>query len=254
MKFKKYSRESFVYRKQEGENLLIVAVYVDDLFVTGNTLENIKEFKVGMSSNFDMSDLGRLTYYLGIEVNQNKAGIEIKKEAYACRILKEAGLDSCNPTHIPMEFGLNMTKGQQRKPDIDATMDQRHIDCLRYLLHTRPDLSFAVGVLSRYMQAPKESHGRVMKQILRYIQGTLAYSLKFKKGGSKKLIGYSDSSHNVDPDGGRSTTGHVFYFGDTPISWCSQKQDRVPLSSCEAEFMAATEADKQAILASRLVE
>ncbi|XP_024009490.1 uncharacterized protein LOC112084573 [Eutrema salsugineum] len=180
MKFKKCSRESYVYRKEEEGNLLIVAVYVDDLFVTGNTMDIIKAFKVGMLSKFEMSDLGRLTYYLGIEVKQSKAGIEIKQEAYARRILKEAGLDACNPTHILMEFGLNMSKRQEDEPEIDATMYRRRIGCLRYLLHTRPDLSFAVGVLSRYMQAPKESHGQVMKQVLRYLQGTLAYGLKRK--------------------------------------------------------------------------
>ncbi|KAL1198528.1 putative mitochondrial protein [Cardamine amara subsp. amara] len=84
MKFKKCSKESSVYRK-EGGNLLIITVYVDDLFVIGNTLEIIKEFKTGMSSKFEMSDLGKVTYYLGIEVNQSNEGIEMKQEAYAQR-------------------------------------------------------------------------------------------------------------------------------------------------------------------------
>ncbi|KAL1200786.1 Retrovirus-related Pol polyprotein from transposon RE2 [Cardamine amara subsp. amara] len=85
MKFKKCSKESSVYRKEEGGNLLIITMYVDDLFIIGNMLEIIKEFKAGMSSKFEMSDLGKLTYYLGIEVNQSNEGIEIKQEAYARR-------------------------------------------------------------------------------------------------------------------------------------------------------------------------
>lgn len=97
------------------------------------------------------------------------------------------------------------------------------------------------------MQDPRESHDTALKKILRYLQGTTAYGLKFMRDGTKKIVGYSDSSHNVDLDDGRSTTGHVFYFGNSPITWCSQKQNTVALSSCEAEFMAATEAAKQAI-------
>ncbi|KAG7582890.1 Reverse transcriptase RNA-dependent DNA polymerase [Arabidopsis suecica] len=199
-----------------------------------------------MSSKFEMSDLGKLTYYLGIEVHQGEDGIDIKQEGYASRILREASLESCNPTLIPMMFGLQVSKAQE-EAEIDATSYRRNIGCLRYLLHTRPDLAFSVGVASRYMQSPRKSHGDVMKHILRYLKGTTAFGLKFGRGGSKKLIGFSDSSHNIDPDDGKSTMGHVFYFGKSPITWCSHKQDVVAMSSCEAEFMAGTEAAKQAI-------
>ena len=125
--------------------------------------------------------------------------------------------------------------------------DRRSIGCLRYLLHTRPDLSFSVGVLSRYMQEPKESHGAALKQVLRYLRVSCSLGLVFSRSTQLKIVGYSDSSHNVDTDDGRSTTGHAFYLDESLITWCSQKQDIVALSSCEAEFMAATEAAKQAI-------
>lgn len=226
--------------------MLIIAIYVDDLFVTGNSLKLINDFKAGMSLKFEMSDLGRLTYYLGIEVHQREDGIEIKQEGYACRILREAGLEDCNTTKIPMEFGLKVSKAQE-EAKINPTEFRRNVGCLRYLLHTRPDLAFSVGIASRYMQSPRKSHGDIMKQILRYLKGTASFGLKFMRGGSKKIVGYSDSSHNIDQDDGRSTTRHMFYFGNSPITWCSQKQDTVALSSCEAEFMAATEAARQAI-------
>lgn len=88
-----------------------------------------------------------------------------------------------------------------------------------------------------------------MKQCLRYLKGSTSYGLTFDRStsGSRKLVGFSDSSHNMDPDDGRSTTGHIFYLGESPITWRSQKQDTVALSSCEAEFMAGTEAARQAI-------
>lgn len=136
---------------------------------------------------------------------------------------------------------MQAIKGKDEK-EIDATSFRKNVGCFRYLLHTRPDLSFCVGVLSRYMQRPKESHGAAMKQCLRYLRGTTAFGLVFERSVTKlpRLIGYSDSSHNVDPDDGKSTTRHIFYLGGSPISWCSQKQDTVALSSCEAEFMAGT--------------
>lgn len=104
------------------------------------------------------------------------------------------------------------------------------------------------------MHAPKESHKAALKQVLRYLQGTLAYGLVFTSQSKEGLIGYSDSSYNVDPDDGKSTTRHIFYLGGNPITWCSQKQDIVALSSCEAEFMAATETDKQGVWLQDLLE
>ena len=217
LKFKKCSKESSVYRKDEKDKLLIVVVYVDNLFVTGSSVQAIMEFKNSMSKEFEMCDLGRLTYYLGIEVRQSSEGIEIKQEAYARQILKDAGMDTCNASQIPMEFGLKISKAIE-EPEIEATVYRRRIGCLRYLRHTKPDLTFSVGILSRYMHTPRKSHGDALKQMLRYLKGTLGYGLKFKSIGSKKLLGYSDSSHNTDLDDGKSTTGHIFCLGDTSVT------------------------------------
>ena len=178
---------------------------MDDLFVTGTSVKEIKDFKKDMSSNFEMSDLGLLTYYLGLEVRQSSGCIMINQEAYAQRILKEAAMDDCNSTCIPMEFGLQLSKGLD-EPEIDATLYRRRIGCLRYLMHTRPDMTFSVGILSRYMHSPRASHGNALKQVIRYLKGTVGYGLSFRQGGSKKLIGYNDNSHNTDPNDGRSTT------------------------------------------------
>lgn len=154
----------------------------------------------------------------------------------------------CNPVKTPMEMGLKLAKFEEER-SIDATSYRKVIGCFRYLLHTRPDLSYCIGVLSRYMACPKESHGVAMKACLRYLAGTTSLGLNFERSGSDmlRLIGYSDSSYNTDPDDGRSVTGHMFYLGNSSVTWCSQKQDTVALSSCEAEFMAATEAARQAI-------
>ena len=246
LSFEKCSKEHSLYRRKDRNHFLIVAVYVDDLLVTGSNVKMIIEFKEQMATKFEMSDLGRLTYYLGIEVLQTNGCIMLRQERYAIKILEEAGLSECNASQVPMDLNIKLSRSP-RERSIDEKLYRRSIGCLRYLLHTRPDLAFSVGVLSRYMQEPKESHGAALKQVLRYLRGTIGYGLVFKHTNGQGLVGYSDSSHNVDEDDGKSTTGHVFYFDQCPITWCSTKQETVALSSCEAEFMAGTEAAKQAI-------
>ncbi|XP_022570911.2 uncharacterized protein LOC106407057 [Brassica napus] len=253
LKFTRCSKEPALYRKQEGNHCLLVAVYVDDLLITGSDQGLIYEFKKEMSSNFEMSDLGLLSYYLGIEVYQEKGRITLNQRRYANKILSEAGMAECNATHTPMEFGLKVSKAADEE-SIDDKDFRRKIGCLRYLLHTRPDLAFSVGLLSRYMHDPKASHGTALKAVLRYLKGTTSLGLVYKRSSGIVLKGFSDSSHNIDEDDGRSTTGHIFYLNDCPITWCSQKQETVALSSCEAEFMAATEAAKQAIWLQELLE
>ena len=186
-------------------------------------------------------------------MTQCKEGIMLKHDRYAKKLLDEAGMNECNTVQAPMEFGLKLSKSSNEE-DSNEKDYRRMIGCLRYILHTRPDLSFAVGISSRYMHNPKRSHSTVLKQILRYLRGTLSYGLFFKRMGKSELVGYSDSSHNIYEDDGRSTTGHVFYLNSCPFSWCSKKQETVALSSCEAEFMAATEAAKQAIWLQEILE
>lgn len=132
-----------------------------------------------------------------------------------------------------MELNLKMSKGVDEKRISEKDL-RRSIGCLRYLLHTRPDMSSVVGMPSRYMQDPCEPHGAVLKQVLlKYLRGTMSYGLSYERSKGTGLIGNRDSSHNADADDGRSTRGHIFNFEKSPSTWCSQKQETVALSSCE---------------------
>ncbi|XP_035843879.1 secreted RxLR effector protein 161-like [Helianthus annuus] len=206
-----------------------------------------------MKNKFEMSDLGLLAYYLGIEVIQAGGEIAIKPTGYINKILKDADMLTCNDTKIPMNPGTQLTKTEERDL-VDATHYRSLIGSLRYLLHTRPDLCYPVSLLSRFMQEPKEQHLKAVKQILRYIKGTKEHGIIYKKQGGCKITGYSDSSFGVNTDKGKGTTGLVFYFGESPITWCTQKQQTVALSSCESEFMAATAAACQALWLKRIVK
>ena len=157
MDFTKYTKEPAVYQKKDKGELLIITIYVDDLFVTGTLLNIIKHFKDDMLRRYEMSDLWKLTYYLGIEVTQGADGIRIKQGGYAQGILVKMKMESCNYSHVPMHTSLKVSKAED-EPEIDATSYRSTIGCLRYLLHTQPDLAFLVSVLSCYMQSIRESH------------------------------------------------------------------------------------------------
>nr|GEW42699.1 ribonuclease H-like domain, reverse transcriptase, RNA-dependent DNA polymerase [Tanacetum cinerariifolium] len=164
----------------------------------------------------------------------------------------EERMVDCNETKIPIDPGTKLIKTEGGEL-VDATEYRSLIGCLRYLLHTRPDLSYSVILLSQFMQEPREQHMKAIRQVLRYIKGTLNFGINYYKNAKCKLLGYSDSSYGINIKGGKGTTGIMFYFGNSPISWSSQKQPTVALSSCESEFMAATIAACQALWLQRLL-
>ncbi|XP_048226824.1 secreted RxLR effector protein 161-like [Ricinus communis] len=238
--------------KKTREDVIIVGVYVDDLILTGSSAELIKKFKQEMMQKFEMSDLGLLSYYLGIEVKQNGEAITLCQSAYARKILEKMGITDCNTCHIPMEPRCKLSN-YDGEPLVDATTYRSIIRSLRYLVNTRPDL--AVGVVSRYMEAPTTAHMSAVKQILRFVRGTLDVGCVYKKDqANEDLVGYSDNDLAEDTDDRKSTTGVMFLLGESPITWMSQKQRIVALSSCEAEYIAATGSACQGIWLTRLME
>ncbi|GJR85608.1 ribonuclease H-like domain, reverse transcriptase, RNA-dependent DNA polymerase [Tanacetum coccineum] len=165
---------------------------------------------------------------------------------------KEAGMIDCNETLIPMDPGTKLTKITEGTM-VNSTEYRSLIGCLRYLLHTRPELSYSVGLLSRFMQELKEQHMKAIRQVLRYVKGTKDYGITYKHNEGNKIHGFSDSSYGVNTQEGKGTTGIIFYYGESPISWSTQKQATVSLSSCKSKFIAATAATTQALWLKRLL-
>ena len=250
--FEKCPSEPALYKRNKKGAALLVGVYVDDLVITRRNVADIEAFKVQMKSLFSMSDLGLLSYYLGIEVKQTPQGIYLNQSSYASRILEKCGMKDCNPGQTPMEPRLKLSK-MSKAPTVDCTYHRSVVGSLRYLLHTRPDLCYSVGLVSRYMERPTAEHMTAVKHILRYIRGTLKFGCFYEKGRELQLVGYCDSDHAGDVDDRKSTSGLLFYLGSSPISWVSQKQKMVAISSCEAEYMAATSGACQSIWLARLL-
>lgn len=178
--FTRCAQEQVVYKVHKPNLILIVGVYVDDLIVTDSNEKGILEFKKKMKQMFDISGLGLLSYYLGIEVFQGKDGIMLTQMGYAQKILKVSGMKGYNTSRYPMELKLHLTKDKDGE-SVNETMYRKVIGSLRYLVHTRPDLNYSIGVVSKYMQDPKQSHYAAIKHILRYVKGTTEYRLTYHR-------------------------------------------------------------------------
>lgn len=170
--FKKCLHEQAVYTKCRNGSVPIVGMYVDDLLVAGSSELEIKLFKEQINKQFEMSDLGLLSYYLGIEVKQGRSSITLKQSAYAKKVLEKAGMSRCNSSKYPMEHKLQLDKDEGGQL-VSAKEYRCIVGSLRYLTHTRPDIAYAVGVVSRFTEKPTVKHQQAVKHILRYIQGTI---------------------------------------------------------------------------------
>ncbi|KAJ1262155.1 hypothetical protein BS78_09G086000 [Paspalum vaginatum] len=200
-----------------------------------------------MKSTFQMSDLGLLSFYLGIEVRQGEGAITLHQSTK--KILELAGMADCNSADMPMEERLHLSKDSTTEM-VNATEYRPIVGCLSYLVHTRPDISFTVGFVSRFMERPTDEHQRTVKRLLRYI----GYGLRYEhRATATWLIGYSDADLASDIDTRKSTSGVLFFLGDCLTSWQSVKQKVVALSSCESEYVATTTAATQEIWLARLL-
>ncbi|XP_015167594.1 uncharacterized mitochondrial protein AtMg00810-like [Solanum tuberosum] len=213
-----------------GENgkMLIACLYVDDLIFTGNSSIIFYVFKKCMMNEFEMSDLGKMHYFLGLEVVQSDEGIFVSQKKYVREILNRFEMQNCNPANIPVEFGLKLNKvGSGKK--VDSTFYKQIIGSLMYLTATGPDIMYVVSPVSRYMECPTEMHLLAAKRILRYLQGTKDFGIFFLKGEKTDLVGFTDSDYAGDQDDRKSTSGYlvlVKLFG-LEESWksCSSRRE-----------------------------
>lgn len=242
-----------MYKRGEGKDCLLVSIYGDDLLITGADEEVIANFNVQMKELFKMTGLGLLSYYLGIEVQQKPEGITICQEAYAKKVLESCGMKDCNPSHVPMKPRLVLSK-KSEAPVVDATEYRSVVQKLRYLTNTRPDLAYSVGIASRFMEAPTTEHWAAVENILRYIKGTTNFDCVYlREKEMVELLGYSDSDLAGDVDDRKSTSGVAYFLGGSIVSWLSQKQKVVALSSREAEYIATATAVCQGVCLGRLL-
>lgn len=242
----------FIKTGKEGA-ILIVSLYVDDLIFTGNNELMFEWFKHSMKSEFDMTDLGKMRYFLGLEVLQRPDGVFISQRKYALEVLRKFEMDESNCVQNPIVPGFKLAK-DEGGDYVNKTFYKQLVGSLMYVTATRPDLMFVVSLLSRYMENPTKLHLQAAKRVLRYLQGTTDFGIFYKKGGDDELVAYSDSDYAGDLDDRKSTSGYVFLFSSGAISWSSKKQPIVSLSTTEAEFIAAASCACQAVWLQRVLD
>ena len=229
------SDHTLFLKKQQGKITALI-VYVDDMVVTGNDSEERKALQEYLSREFEMKDLGPLKYFLGIEVSRSKMGIFLSQRKYTLDLLHETGMSRCQPIDTPMEEGLKLQLEPDQTP-VDKGRYQRLVGRLMYLAHTRPDLAYAVSVVSQYMHNPGEQHMNAVMRILRYLKGAPGRGILFKKNSKCESIDtYTDADWAGSIDDRRSTSGYFTFVGGNLVTWRSKKQNVVARSSAEAEF------------------
>ncbi|KAH9704279.1 hypothetical protein KPL70_011388 [Citrus sinensis] len=190
--FNKSMSESTLYIQVINHELIVVSLYVDDLLVTGSNEELVKQFKVQMMQAFEMTDLGEMTFFLGLEIQKSQQGIFIGQQKYAKEVLKKFNMEDCKSVCTPLAQNEKFSKDDGAEK-IDEALYRSLIGCLMYLTATRPDIMFTVSLLSRYMHCASELHYKAAKRVLRYIKGTLDHGIKFEKEDKLILHGFADS-------------------------------------------------------------
>jgi hypothetical protein len=252
--FQKCPNEQTLFIKRStGGSILIVSIYVDDLIYTGDDKGMMVEFKKSMMEAFDMTDLGKMRFFLGIEILQKPEGTFICQRKYATDILKKFTMSESKPVNSPIVPGFKINRDVNGAA-VDDTYFKQIVGSLMYLTTTRPDIMFSVSLISRYMSKPTELHLQAAKRILRYLKGTTSYGIFYKKGGETDLLAFTDSDYAGDEEDSKSTSCYVFLLSSGAVSWMSKKQPIVTLSTTEAEFVAAATSACQAVWMRRILK
>ena len=228
------------------------------MLIASKSKVEIDKLKFQLSAEFEMKDLGEAKKILGMEIERDRAKgkVCLSQKQYLKKVLHRFGMDGkTKPVSTPLAPHFKLSASLSPTTDADREFMSKvpyasAVGSLMYaMVCTRPDISQAVSMVSRYMHSPGKEHWQAVKWILRYILGTVDVGLLFQRRVEvgKNVVGYVDSDFAGDLDKRRSTTGYVFTLAGGPVSWRSTLQSTVALSTTEAEYMAATEAIKEAI-------
>ncbi|GKE05513.1 putative ribonuclease H-like domain-containing protein [Tanacetum coccineum] len=236
--FQKGKIDKTLFIRRDKSDILLVQVYVDDI-IFGSTKKSLcTEFEKMMHKKFQMSSMGELTFFLGLQVKQKDNGIFISHEKYVTEILKKFGFSDVKTASTPMETHKPLLKDTYGK-DVDEHLYRSMIGSLMYLTSSRPDIMFAVCAYVRFQVNPKSSHLHAMKRIFRYLKGQPKLGLWYPKDPPFDLVAYTDSDYVGASLDRKSTIGGCQFLGCRLISWQCKKQT-VVANSTEAEYIAAS--------------
>ncbi|GJY01115.1 retrovirus-related pol polyprotein from transposon TNT 1-94 [Tanacetum coccineum] len=226
------------------EDILLVQIYVDDIIFGSTNPKCSKRFEKLMHSRFEMSLMGEIKFFLGLQIHQSPRGIFINQAKYALEILKKHGMEKYDTVGTPMATKPKQYADLSGKL-VDQTDYRSKIGSLMYLTSNRPDIVQAICYCERYQARPTEKHLKEVKRIFRYLWGTINMGLWYLKDSSFKLIAFSDADHARCIDTHKRTSEGIQFLGDKLVSWMSKKQDCTAMSSAEAEYVALSESCAQ---------
>ncbi|KAJ9542664.1 hypothetical protein OSB04_029170 [Centaurea solstitialis] len=230
--------DSTLFLKKYPKHILLVQIYVDDIIFGSTNPKLCEKFELRMKSEYKMSMMGELTFFLGLQIKQSEKGIFINQGKYVHEMLNKFDLTSCTPMKTPMAPPLSLDKDSKGKP-VDVTLYRGMIGSLLYLTASHPDIMYSTCLCARYQAEPKESHLTAVKRIFRYLKGTPNLGLWYSKDSGFDLTAYSDSDFAGCKIDWKSTTGGCHLLGGKLVSWTSKKHNSVSTSTAEAEYVAA---------------
>ena len=235
--FTKGTVDDTLFIKKFKDDILIVQIYVDDIIFGSTNPNHSKHFENLMKSKFEMSMMGELKFFLGLQIHQSPRGIFINQAKYTIEILKKHGMENCDSVGTPMVTSPKIGADLFGKP-IDPKKYRSMIGSLMYLTASRPDIQFAVCLLARFQAKPTELHLKEVKRIFRYLRSTINMGLWYPKDSGFNLTAFSDADHAGDQVTAKSTSGGAQFLGEKLVSWSSKKQDCTALSTAEAEYVS----------------
>ncbi|KAL2241729.1 UNVERIFIED_CONTAM: Retrovirus-related Pol polyprotein from transposon TNT 1-94 [Sesamum indicum] len=263
LKFNRSHYDHCLYFKHVHDSPIFLVLYVDDMLIASPNSHLISVLQKQLCNVFEMKDLGNAKQILGMNISRNreKSSILLNQKSYISTVLKKFSMENAKPASVPLAAHFQLSKEQSPKTDSEKTkMDKipysNVIGSIMYLMVcTRPDIAYAISCLSRYMSNPGTPHWEALKHLLRYLRGTIDIGITFSKNSDyTQLVGFVDSNYANDRDSRKSTTSYVFTLCGACISWKSQLQHIVALSTTEAEYIATTEAFKEAIWLDGLIK
>lgn len=243
-----------VYFLINGPKIIVVAIYVDDVLIFTNDISLENRLKSELCADFKMQDMGEATSVLGVRITRNKDdnSIAIDQSHYIAEMLKRFGMTDCNAVSTPLDPNQKISSkmcptDDQGKAEMASKPYMEAVGSLLFAAqNTRPDISYAVNLLSRYGTNPGKAHWAAAKRVFRYLKGTADKKLTFERTPTE-ILGYCDADYAGNLDTRQTTTGYVFIFQGAAISWASKLQKRITLSSTESEYIAMVAAAKESI-------
>lgn len=253
MGFSRSEVDQAVFYKHSADGLQIVVVHVDDCTLSASSMALVEQFKAELRKHVEITDLGELHWLLGVEVRRDRENgtLGLSQGSYIDQILARYNLEEVKPVSIPMDPSVKLSSAQAPRTAAEHTVmrDKPYLEAVGSLMYamlaTRPDIAFAVNVLSRFGQNPGIAHWEALVRVFKYLKGTRNLWLTFG-GVEGELQGFADADGSMAEDR-RAVTGYAFILNGGAVSWSSKRQSIVSLSTTESEYVAATEAAKEAL-------